>query len=108
VLDPRDDSLVGQVPLCGPAEVEAAVTGAQKATPGWARTSAGDRSAMLKAAARALSERADELAEVQSREGGKPLGDSRGGVDAGIGALEQYAELGPLHRGRAVGTRPMS
>lgn len=102
VLDPRDDSLVGQVPLCGPAEVEAAVTGAQKATPGWARTSAGDRSAMLKAAARALRERADELAEVQSREGGKPLGDSRGGVDAGIGALEQYAELGPLHRGRAL------
>lgn len=102
VLDPRDDSLVGRVPLCGAPEVEAAVAGAQKASAGWARTSPGERSGMLKAAARALRGRADELAEVQSREVGKPIGDSRGGVDAGIGALEQYAELGPLHRGRAL------
>ena len=39
---------------------------------------------------------------LQTREGGKPLGDSRGGVEAGIGAIEQYAELGPLHRGRSL------
>ena len=30
------------------------------------------------------------------------MGDSRGGVEAGIGAVEQYAEIGPLHRGRAL------
>jgi len=102
VLNPRDDSLVGQVPLCGGPEVEAAVGGAQKASSSWARTSPGERSGMLKAAARALRERAQEIAEVQSREGGKPIADSRGGVDAGIGALEQYAELGPLHRGRTL------
>jgi acyl-CoA reductase-like NAD-dependent aldehyde dehydrogenase len=102
VRDPRDDALVGRVPLCGEAEVEAAMAGAVKAAPGWARTSAGDRSAALKAAARALRERVDEIAELQSREGGKPLGDSRGGVEAGIGTLEQYAELAPLHRGKAL------
>jgi acyl-CoA reductase-like NAD-dependent aldehyde dehydrogenase len=102
VLDPRDDSLVGRVPLCGPSEVDAAVAAAGKAAPGWARTSAGDRTAMLKAGARALREALEELAELQAREGGKPLGDSRGGVEAGIGTLEQYAELGQLHRGRAL------
>ncbi len=102
VLDPRDDTLVGRIPLCGPQEVEAAVAGAAKAAPGWARTPAGERSGMLKAAARALRERVDEVAELQSREGGKPLGDSRGGVEAGIGTLEQYAELAPLHRGKAL------
>src|SRR5918998_4438087 len=52
--------------------------------------------------ARRVREHADELAELQSREGGKPLGDSRGGVEAGLAAIEQYAELGPLHRGRAL------
>jgi succinate-semialdehyde dehydrogenase/glutarate-semialdehyde dehydrogenase len=57
---------------------------------------------MLKAAARRLRRHVDELAELQTREGGKPLGDSRGGVEAGIGAIEQYAELGPLHRGRSL------
>ena len=33
---------------------------------------------------------------------GKPLADARGGVDAGVGTLRQYAELGPLHRGRSL------
>jgi acyl-CoA reductase-like NAD-dependent aldehyde dehydrogenase len=102
VRDPSSGDLVGRVPLCGEAEVEAAVAGAAKAAAGWARTSPGDRSAALKAAARRLRTLVDEIAELQSREGGKPLGDSRGGVEAGIGTLEQYAELGPLHRGRSL------
>ena len=102
VRDPRDDGLVGRIPVAGPAEVDAAVAGAVKAAAGWARTSPGERSALLKAAARDLRARVDEVAELQAREGGKPLGDSRGGVEAGIGTLEQYAELGPLHRGKAL------
>src|ERR671916_1279397 len=52
--------------------------------------------------ARRVREHADELAELQSREGGKPIADSRGGVEAGLAAIEQYAELGPLHRGRTL------
>jgi len=102
VRDPRDDTLVGRIPLCGPAEVDAAVASAVKAAPGWARVSPAARGAALKQAARALAARADEIAALQAREGGKPAGDSRGGVEAGIGTLEQYAELAPLHRGRAL------
>src|SRR4051812_18520556 len=84
------------------AILKAAARAARAAQPAWARTAPGERAAILKAAARRLHEHADELAELQTREGGKPLGDSRGGVDAGIGAIEQYAELGPLHRGAAL------
>jgi acyl-CoA reductase-like NAD-dependent aldehyde dehydrogenase len=102
VRDPRDDALVGRIPVGGPADVDAAVAGAVKAAVGWARTSPGERSSLLKAAARDLRARIDEVAELQAREGGKPMGDSRGGVEAGIGTLEQYAELGPLHRGKAL------
>jgi betaine-aldehyde dehydrogenase len=102
VRDPRDDALVGRIPVAGPAEVDVAVAGAVKAAVGWARTSPGERSSLLKAAARELRDRLDEIAQLQAREGGKPTGDSRGGVEAGIGTLEQYAELGPLHRGKAL------
>ena len=102
IRDPRDDALVGRIPVCGPAEVDAAVAGAVKAAGAWARTSPGERSGVLKAAARDLRHRLDEIAELQAREGGKSGADSRGGVEAGIGTLEQYAELGPLHRGRAL------
>ena len=68
----------------------------------WARTAPAERAELLKAGARRLRDSAEELAVLQTREMGKPIGDSRGGVEAGIATLEQYAELGPLHRGRTL------
>jgi succinate-semialdehyde dehydrogenase/glutarate-semialdehyde dehydrogenase len=102
VVDPATGDVVGTIPAGGDAEAGAAVRAARGALDGWRRTPPAERAAALKAAARTLREHLDELAELQSREGGKPLGDSRGGVEAGIGAIEQYAELGPLHRGRRL------
>ena len=106
VLDPATGEVIATLDHGDP---EAAVAAARAAFPAWARTAPAERAALLKAGARRLREHLEELAELQTREGGKPLGDSRGGVEAGIGAIEQYAELGPLHRGRrcrAAGTRP--
>lgn len=45
---------------------------------------------------------ADELAELNDRETGKLRADALGGVQAGADTLAQYAELGPLHRGRSL------
>ena len=72
------------------------------AADGWARTPAAERAAALHAAASAVRDAADELAALNERETGKPFDDARGGVDAGIGTLVQYAELGPVHRGRTL------
>src|SRR5688572_13006863 len=102
VLDPATGEAIGRIPA-GSAEVtDAAVHAARVAAQEWARTDPSERAASLKAGARRLREHARELAELQTREGGKPLADSLGGVAAGIGAIEQYAELGPLHRGRSL------
>ncbi|MGW5672197.1 aldehyde dehydrogenase family protein, partial [Micromonospora sp. NPDC003776] len=49
-----------------------------------------------------VAEAAEELALSTSAEMAKPLDDARGGVDAGIGTLRQYAELGPLRGGRTL------
>lgn len=102
VVDPSTGASVGSVPVATVEQVDAAVTAARRAARDWARTSPADRADLLKAAGRRLREQVEQIAELQSREGGKPLGDSRGGVLAGISALEQYAELGPLHRGYAL------
>jgi acyl-CoA reductase-like NAD-dependent aldehyde dehydrogenase len=102
VLDPATGEVLGRIPHGSPEAADQAVCAARAAQPAWARTAPGERAAALKAAARRLRQHADEIAELQTREGGKPLGDSRGGVEAGIGAIEQYAELGPLHRGRSL------
>jgi acyl-CoA reductase-like NAD-dependent aldehyde dehydrogenase len=102
VLDPATGSPIGAIPAGTGDDADRAVRAARAALPGWARTDAAERGALLKAAARRLRDNAGELAEIQTRENGKPLADSRGGVDAGIDTIEQYAELGPLHRGRSL------
>jgi acyl-CoA reductase-like NAD-dependent aldehyde dehydrogenase len=102
VLDPATGEQIGEIPAGGQAEARAAVAAARAAQPRWARTPSAERAARLKDAARLLREHVEELAELQTHEGGKPIADSRGGVEAGIGAVEQYAELGPLHRGRSL------
>src|SRR4051794_16512747 len=99
VLDPTTGERIGTIPA---GSADAAVRAARAAAPAWARTAPADRAAALKAGARRLREHAAELAELQTREGGKPPADSLGGVEAGIGAIEQYAELGPLHRRRSL------
>jgi succinate-semialdehyde dehydrogenase/glutarate-semialdehyde dehydrogenase len=99
VHDPATGELVGRLPCSDADQLVETARAAQRA---WERTPAGDRSALLKAGARRLHAALDDLARLQTREGGKPLGDSQGGVEAGINAVEQYAELGPLHRGRAL------
>jgi acyl-CoA reductase-like NAD-dependent aldehyde dehydrogenase len=102
ILDPADGSPVGELDLAGRAEVEAAVGAAVKAAPEWARTAPAERAAAVHAAADRVAEAADDLAQLTTREMGKPLADARGGVDAGVSTLRQYAELGPLHRGRSL------
>jgi acyl-CoA reductase-like NAD-dependent aldehyde dehydrogenase len=99
VHDPATGELVGSLPVSDPAALVATARAAHTA---WDRTPPAERAALLKAGARRLREAVGEIAAVQSREGGKPPTDSRGGVEAGIGAVEQYAELGPLHGGRSL------
>jgi succinate-semialdehyde dehydrogenase/glutarate-semialdehyde dehydrogenase len=102
VLDPSTGALLGRIPAGCDADADAAVRAARAAATGWARTPAGQRSGMLRAAARSLAAHAEELAALQRAEGGKPEADSRGGVEAGIGELEQFAALGAVHRGRSL------
>lgn len=102
ILDPADGSVVGELDLATAAQVEAAVGSAAKAAPEWARTAPAERAALVHAAADRVEAAADELTSLTTREMGKPVDDARGGVEAGISTLRQYAELGPLHRGRSL------
>ncbi|RLV55490.1 aldehyde dehydrogenase [Aeromicrobium phragmitis] len=102
VLDPRDGSLVGRLEPATREDVAAAVRASRAAQPGWEDVSPEQRGQLLGAAANALHDHLDELAELNLRETGKPIDDARGGVEAGAGTLAQYAELGPLQRGHSL------
>ncbi|HEX2161418.1 MAG TPA: aldehyde dehydrogenase family protein, partial [Thermoleophilaceae bacterium] len=102
VTDPATGEEIGSIPASGHEEATRAVDAARAALSDWSARDPGDRAACLKAAAGRLRKRLAQIAELETREGGKPIADSRGGVEAGIGAIEQYAELGPLHAGRSL------
>lgn len=102
VRDPRTGDTVARVPIADAAACDDAVARARAAFVNWARTPAADRAAALTAAAAAVRTAADELAELNQQETGKLIKDALGGVEAGAGTLVQYAELGPLQRGRSL------
>jgi acyl-CoA reductase-like NAD-dependent aldehyde dehydrogenase len=102
VLDPATGEEIGRIPGGDAQSADAAVAAARAAQPEWAATAPAKRAAVLKEAAHRLRSCTHELAELQTRENGKPIAESRGGVEAGIATIEQYAELGPVHRGRSL------
>lgn len=102
VLDPRTGDQVTQVPVTEPSDCDDAVRRAADAVAGWGRTAPAERADAIAAAAADVRGAADELAELNERETGKLRDDARGGVEAAVGTLLQYAQLGPLHRGRSL------
>lgn len=102
VTDPATGELIGKIPAGCAEDVDRAVAAARHAQPGWARTAPADRAACLRRIADRVAAHAGELAELVTGEMGKPIGDARRGVTAGVATLRQYAELGPLHRGRSL------
>jgi acyl-CoA reductase-like NAD-dependent aldehyde dehydrogenase len=102
ITDPRTGELVGRVAISDHDAIGDAVEAATDAFRTWSRTSPAERGQALHAVADALLQNAEELAELNTRETGKPAADALGGVHAGIATCVQYAELGPLHTGRAL------
>ncbi|GIJ46945.1 succinate-semialdehyde dehydrogenase [Virgisporangium aliadipatigenens] len=102
ILDPADGAALFTLPVGSAADVADAVRAARSAFDTWRTTPAAQRGARLRDAADAVAARADDLARLTMREMGKPFGDALGGVEAGVGTLRQYAELGPLRGGRAL------
>lgn len=102
VFDPVDGTRIGRVADAGPAEVDEAVRRAREAQRDWMRRAPAERSAALLRAASSARARADEIADLQSRENGRPIGESLGGVTAGLGTIEEMAHLAPLRGGASL------
>jgi acyl-CoA reductase-like NAD-dependent aldehyde dehydrogenase len=102
VRDPATGEVVDAVPAGTAADVDAAVTAARAAFPGWWDTPAGRRGELLQQAAAHARGHADELAAQLTREQGKPLREARLEVDRCLATLEHYAGLARNLRGGYV------
>ncbi len=73
VLDPATGEAVADLELASPADVEAAVGAASAAFAQWSAMAPVERSDALTALAARMAARADEYANVESRQAGKPI-----------------------------------
>lgn len=76
--------VIGRFPLSGDDDVERAVASAQRGFERWRRTPAPLRGDVLRRVGDLLSARKEELADLMTREMGKPLAETRGDVQEGI------------------------
>ena len=73
ILDPATGEVIAAAPVHTVADLDAAVAAARAAQPGWAGLGHAERSAVMHRAADAVEASAEALAELLSREQGKPL-----------------------------------
>ncbi len=93
-INPATGEVLGYVTAAGAAQVNAAVRAAQKAQAGWGSMTGTERARVLRRAADLLRSRNQELAELETRDTGKPIQETRV-VDVASGAdcFEYFAGL---------------
>ena len=103
-IDPSTSAPLANVTAASSADVDAAVKSALKAFASWCKTPAIERSRILHRAASILRSRNDEIAEIETRDTGKPFSEtSVVDVVTGSDVLEYYANL--VGGGGLVGER---
>jgi betaine-aldehyde dehydrogenase len=91
VIEPATERVMAELPRAGAEEVDAAVARAKAAFPGWRAVAPADRAAMLRGLAEAIDERREDLARLEARNAGKPIGDARGEIGMVVETFRYYA-----------------
>ncbi|MFE4450910.1 aldehyde dehydrogenase family protein [Streptomyces sp. NPDC056796] len=91
VVNPATEEVVARLPGGCRADVDRAVETAVKAQPAWAALPVAERVARVTAWADAVAGHADELAELECREMGKPVGVGRVFIDGAVAGLKASA-----------------
>ncbi len=101
--NPADQhDLIGQFPASGAADIDAAVASAKRGFALWKRTPAPARGDVLRRVGDLLAMRKEELADIMTREMGKPLAETRGDVQEGIDTAYYAATEGRRLFGHTV------
>ncbi|BCF90371.1 MULTISPECIES: betaine-aldehyde dehydrogenase [Paraburkholderia] len=108
-FDPATGELLATVQQASEADIDRAVQSAREGQRAWAAMTAMQRSRILRRAVELLRERNDALAELEMRDTGKPIAETRA-VDIVTGAdvIEYYAGLATAIEGQQIPLRAES
>ncbi|MCJ8286932.1 MULTISPECIES: betaine-aldehyde dehydrogenase [unclassified Halomonas] len=106
VTNPYDGSHLADVQVASQADVDAAVAAAQRGQKVWGAMSGMERGRILNRAVALLRERNDEIAELETRNTGKPFSEtSTVDIVTGADVLEYYAGLAAAIEGSQIPLR---
>jgi betaine-aldehyde dehydrogenase len=102
-INPANGEVAGYVNVAGPNEVNAAVRAAQSGQAQWAAVTGAERARVLRRAAHLLRLRNQQLAELETRDTGKPIQETLVvDVISGADCLEYFASLAQSLSGEHV------
>lgn len=102
VIDPATRQEIASVPNCGNAEARRAIAAADAAWPAWKALTAKARAQIMQRWFALINENAEDLAQLMTAEGGKPLAEAKGEVAYGGSFVEWFAEEGKRAYGDTI------
>jgi len=102
VSDPGNGEVLGTVPNMGQAETERAIAAAEAALPAWRAKTAGERARIMRRLFDLMIQEQDALAELLSREQGKPFSEAKGEIAYSASFIEWFAEEGKRAYGDVI------
>ena len=102
VLNPATEQPLAELPQAGVEEADAAVARARAAYPGWRAVAPADRGRLLRRLATLVEEHGEELARIESRNAGKPIGGARGEIGMVAQVFHFYAGAVDKHYGETI------
>jgi 1-pyrroline dehydrogenase len=103
VPNPATGEVIARVPSGTAADVERAAEGAQRALPDWLDATPKERSELLLALAQVIDDNAEELAQIESANVGKPLMASRDEMPFSADNLRFFAGAARNLEGKSTG-----
>ncbi len=93
VLNPATAEVLERIEQATAEDTDAAIARAKEAFPKWRAVEPADRSRLLRRLANALEDEKENLARLESRNTGKPIGDSRGEMSMVAETFHYYAGM---------------
>jgi 1-pyrroline dehydrogenase len=103
VINPATGETIAEVPRGTQADVDRAVEAAKQAFEEWRETTPGERAELLLKLADLIDDNAEELAELESRNVGKPLAYARDELPVSSDNIRFFAGAGRLLEGKSAG-----
>jgi 1-pyrroline dehydrogenase len=103
VIAPATGEVIASVPRCSAEDVDRAVAAAREAWPAWSEKTPKDRSELLHRMADVMDEHAEELAQLESLNVGKPLMASRDEMPFSADNIRFFAGAARVLEGKSAG-----